>query len=141
MLKFRLSYPAASLRELTHVDLLYRLLLVVGSLEVFRQAVDPGHFVLGVPLELVMPLIALVVIQRGISTTITCLLTRKHHALSAQAPLHPQLLGLAFDQIDHVTAKKHLCFSVAILEELLRCNFGLVPEVVYLCMCVNAAQM
>ena len=121
-------------REISHVDLLYRhdALLLRFSLEVPRQAIDSGRFVLGVPLELVVVLVALVMIKHGVSAAIV-FLTCKHDPLSAETPLHPKLFGLTFDQVNHVVAEEHFSLGISILEELLRCDLCLVPEMVYLC--------
>ena len=75
MIKLRAQLSTCAIftaREISQVDLLYSLLaLFLGcSLEVSRQAVDSGHFVLGVTFKLVVVLIALVMIERGVSTTI-----------------------------------------------------------------------
>ena len=56
---------------------------------------------------------------------------RVHHSLGAQAALHPEVLGLAPDQSDHIAAQKHLHLSVAILEELVLGHLALVSKQVH----------
>ena len=82
MIKLRAQLSTCAIftaREISQIDLLYSLLALFlrCSLEVPGQAVDSGHFVLGVTLELIVILIALVMIERGVSTTIgsVCRLT------------------------------------------------------------------
>ena len=137
MVKLRVHLSARAFlaaREISHVDLLYRLLALIfrSSLEVPIQTINSSRFVLCVTFELIVVLIALVMIQSGISTTIGCLLTCKHDSFGAETPLHPKLLCLAFDQVNHIMTEKHFSLCITILEELLRRDLGLVPKMVYL---------
>ena len=71
-------------------------------------------------------------IEEGESAAVRHFAPREHDSLRTDASLHPQLLVLLFDCLDHVAAKQHFHLSEAILEELLLRNFYLVREEVYL---------
>lgn len=80
-----------------------------------------------------MTLFALAVIQHGVSAIVLSLSSLEIDTLSTQTTLHSQVLMLSLDQIDNITAQKHLCFSITVLEKLLLRDFKLVAKQIYQC--------
>ena len=103
-------------------------MLRLASLKVSRQRLDASLLVGHVSLKVVVTLATLAMRDHREASTVLRRCARVHHSLGAQAALHPEVLGLAPDQSDHIAAQKHLHLSVAILEELVLGHLALVAE-------------
>ena len=77
---------------------------------------------------MVVLLLAVIMIDHGVSARVTQLTPRQHHSFRAETPLSFELAVLSLDGFDHVTTKQHLGLCKAILEELLLVDANFVAE-------------
>ena len=96
--------------------------------EISGKRIDSRSLGASVSLVLIVRLLAHAVVKHRESATISHLAAVDHDSLCAQTSLHFQLLVLSLHCVDHITTKKHLHFSEAILEKLRLLDFHLVSE-------------
>ena len=81
-----------------------------------------------IPLEIVVALATFAVRKQGESTIVIGLRPRVHDPFGTETALHLQVLLLSPHEGDDITAHEHLHFCVAILEELVLSDPGLVTK-------------
>ena len=69
--------------------------------------------------------------EHWVSATV-CAWTSKHNALGTETAMHFKLFLLALDHSNHIAAKKHFHFCIAVLKELFWCYLSFVAEMVHL---------
>lgn len=100
--------------------------------KIFCQRIHSCFLFISISFKVKVTLFALAVIQHGVSAIVLSLSSLEIDTLSTQTTLHSQVLMLSLDQIDNITAQKHLCFSITVLEKLLLRDFKLVAKQIYL---------